>query len=355
MQFDYLKVNYVRNISNIYLDPAAGLNLIVGPNASGKTSLLEAIHLLARARSFRTPRIKEVIQWQQETLQVIARVSREGMASVSTGIEKSYGSTVIRYKGEPLKTVSEQANNIPLVIITPDTHLLVTGAPKDRRRWLDWAMFHVEPLYIKVWRNYHKALRNRNRLLKYGGNEKELVGWENIMSAAANSLDEFRQRFIKELQKQLSRATEGAFLTTPTLSFNKGCPDETSFEEYLKTDRGKDRQLGFTKHGPHKADVHFWDGDSLLSQTYSRGQVKRFVTALLVAQANTHESISGDKPVFLIDDYTAELDSHGRKELLRLMCVYGGQIFLTSTEIDEDLDNVTLFHVERGNFNKVVK
>ena len=164
--------------NNIYIEPAIGLNLVVGPNASGKTALLEAIHMLSRARSFRTPRIKEVIQKEQLTLQVSAQITNKQSRSISTGIEKGYGTTSIRYEGKALKTVSEQANNIPLLIITPDSHTLVTGAPRDRRHWLDWAMFHVEPTYIGIWRNYQRALRNRNNLLKQGGTNNQLSSWE---------------------------------------------------------------------------------------------------------------------------------------------------------------------------------
>jgi DNA replication and repair protein RecF len=355
MLFDFLKVNNVRNISNVHITPSAGLNLVVGPNASGKTALLEAIHLLARARSFRTPRIKEVIQRGQETLQVSAQISKKKIGTVATGIEKSYGTTVIRFAGEPLKTVSEQANNIPLIIITPDSHNLVTGSPNDRRHWLDWAMFHVEPSYITVWRKYQKALRNRNNLLKYGKKGQEIVSWESGMLTAANALNELRGNFIKVLQYQLAITVQGSFSIPPTLKFSEGCPDNLKFEDYLEKDREKDRQLGYTRYGPHRADVLFLTENSLITQSFSRGQIKKYIVALLVAQALSYESINEEKPVFLIDDYAAELDVDGQEQLLDLLRRYGGQTFLTSTEAEEELKGASMFHVERGNFYKVVK
>ena len=358
MLFDLLRVKYVRNINNIHIEPATGLNLVVGPNASGKTALLEAIHLLSRARSFRTPRIKEVIQKEQLTLQVSAQITNKQSRSVSTGIEKGYGSTSIRYEEKALKTVSEQANNIPLVIITPDSHTLVTGAPRQRRHWLDWAMFHVEPSYIGIWRDYQRALRNRNNLLKQRGNNSELSGWESSMSVTAKSLGKLRTRFIEKLQKKLSTTVREAFSVSPGLSYYEGCPAGVVFEEYLKTDREKDRQVGHTKFGPHKADVCFLAEEHLISTTYSRGQTKRFVVALFMAQALAHEEINSERPVFLIDDYAAELDVHARLELLNLLKDYGGQIFLTSTEPVRELSvfqGASLFHVEHGAFNKVVK
>jgi DNA replication and repair protein RecF len=358
MLFDSLKVNYVRNITDAHIEPSAHLNIIVGPNASGKTALLEAMHLLARARSFRTPRIKDVIQHNKDTLRVIAQVSKSQASRVPTGIEKTYGTTLIRYNGEPLKTVSEQANNIPLLVITPDTQTLVTGSPKQRRHWLDWAMFHVEPSYIHKWRSYQKALRHRNILLKRGGSNQQLSSWESSMSGAAVALDELRRKFVGTLREQLITTAQKSFSLSPQISFDSGWPEDILFKEYLEKDREKDRRLGYTRYGPHKADIHFLAEDLLLSQVYSRGQIKRFIAVLLLAQAKTYEVINEDKPVFLIDDYAAELDSRAREELLDLLMNYGGQIFMTSTDEDEALLNTgsaSLFHVERGKFHKVIK
>ncbi len=358
MLFDSLKINHVRNITNVHIEPGALLNVIIGPNASGKTALLEAIHLLSRARSFRTPRIKEVIQYRQPSLRVSARISNTKEKRIATGIEKSHGSTIIKHNGEALKTVSEQAGNIPLVIITPDSQHLVTGPPKQRRHWLDWAMFHVEPTYIKVWRNYQKALRNRNMLLKRGAGNSQISSWERGMVETAGVLNELRSRFVEKLRERLVLILSDVFVYPPDISFNKGCPEGLLFVDYLGKDREKDRQLGYTRYGPHKADLHFLIEGELLAGRYSRGQIKRFIAALLLAQAETYELLNGEKPVFLIDDYAAELDVRARSEMLVSLMDYGGQIFLTSTEEENSLPNLgeaCLFHVEHGNIDKVVK
>ena len=358
MRFDTLNVNYVRNIDNIQIQPSAGLNLIIGPNASGKTALLEAMHLLSRARSFRTPRIKEVIQREQKVLQVSAKISKLGKGLVSTGIEKGHGSTAIKYRGEQLKTVSEQANNIPLITFTPDSHVLVTGGPKERRHWLDWALFHVEPKYIGTWRDYQKALRNRNNLLKNGGSAPQMRGWESRMVDEAKALDGFREVFTKKLQQQLNITAREVFSNLPDLSIKKSYPDSQSFAEHLEREREKDRQIGYTRYGPHKIDIVFKAKEVLIAQSYSRGQIKRFIASLLVAEARSYQEINGEKPVLLIDDFAAELDAGGRQDLLSLLKAYGGQIFLTSTEMLEDIslsDEGSVFHVERGSFNKMIK
>jgi DNA replication and repair protein RecF len=358
MIFDLLKINNVRNISDVYIEPNAFLNIVIGPNASGKTALLEAIHLLARAKSFRTPRIKDVIQYNKKELQVVADVKNNQKAVISTGIEKSHGSTLVRYNSMPVKTISNQANNIPLVLITPDSHQLVTGSPKQRRHWLDWAMFHVEQTYLRDWKAYHKALRNRNIVLKNGGNNQQISSWESCMLDSAEVLNNLRREFIDKLSKQFSKLLVDKLPGEIRIVFDSGYPDKVNFAEYLAEHREQDRKLGYTKFGSHKADIRFLVDENKIAQVYSRGQIKRFVTLFLLAQARTFELINKEKPVFLIDDYGAELDSQARIDLLSSVVAYGGQIFITSTEKDgslSGLEEFSMFHVERGNFNKVVK
>ena len=358
MIFDLLKVNNVRNISDTYIEPNAFLNIVVGPNASGKTALLEAIHILARAKSFRTPRIKDVIQYNKKELQVAADVKNHQKSVISTGIEKKHGSSLIRYNGMPVKTVSNQASNIPLVLITPDSHQLVTGSPKQRRHWLDWAMFHVEQTYLKDWKAYHKSLRNRNIVLKNGGGDQQISSWEKSMLSSAEILNNLRQEFTEKLTKQFTNLLLDKLPGEISIVFDRGYPENVDFAEHLAEQREQDKKLGYTKYGPHKADIRFLVDKHAVAQVYSRGQIKRFVTTLLLAQAKTFELINQEKPVFLIDDYGAELDSQARLDLLSSVVGYGGQIFITSTEEDRSffgLEEISMFHVERGNFHKVVK
>ncbi len=358
MLFESLRVTNVRNITDIHIEPDAHLNLVLGPNASGKTALLEAMHILARGKSFRTPRIKDVIKHSKDSLQIVANLKNNSSASISTGIEKSHGSTLIKYNGNPVKTVSSQASNIPLVVVTPDSHILVTGSPKYRRHWLDWAMFHVEPTYLQDWRAYQKALRNRNILLKQGCSKQEISSWESSMVITADVLSSHRQKFIKKLQEQVILVVKDGFPSVPEISFKNGDAEGVELTEYLDKEREKDRVLGYTRYGPHKADISFLTEGHRLSQVYSRGQIKKFVTFVLLAQAKTYELINKEKAVFLIDDYAAELDNFAREEMLSLLELYGSQVFLTSTEESEVLPiekTMNVFHVERGNFQKVEK
>lgn len=354
MLFTSLRVKNVRNIKSVNIEPNPGINLFTGPNGSGKTALLEAVHVLARARSFRTPRIKEVIQRKQELLQVSAEVLSSQQQKSPTGIEKTYGQTTIKFNGKAVKTVSEQAKNIPLVFVTPDSQVLITGSPKDRRHWLDWAMFHVEQEYIFLWRKYQTALRNRNNLLKDEGTDSQLLVWEKIMIESAGKLSVYRQSFIEILQGFFEQALLDVFPAESKVELYDGSPSKVSLEDYLFEGRVVDRKLGYTRFGPHKADLRFLNGDEQVSKVFSRGQIKRYVLALQVSLARSFEKLNKETPVLLIDEYSAELDEEARIEVLTQLKEYKGQVFLTAVEISKVLDILAgskVFHVERGNVN----
>ena len=355
MYIESLSVQNVRNLSDIVIEPGQGVNFISGPNAAGKTALLEAVHLLARARSFRSPRIREVIQRKEKSLLVSARLKNASDELITTGIEKSHGATTIKFNGELLGTVSEQARNIPVVLSTPDSQGLLTGSPKERRHWLDWAMFHVEPGYLVAWRSYQKALRNRNILLKKNQSRDELRGWERAMCESAAELNKVRKRFIEGLQEELLKIPELRPEGNYALELYAGGPADMDLASYLDNEREADYRLGFTGFGPHKADVRFLFDEELLSRVFSRGQLKRFVVVLQLAVARVFVKQGGELPIFLIDDFTAELDEKSRLEVYRYLEDYQGQVFLTATEFDKnhpDFHGMARFHVEQGLFKK---
>jgi DNA replication and repair protein RecF len=178
------------------------------------------------------------------------------------------------------------------------------------------------------------------------------------MSKTGRILDDLRQKFIKTLNQQFIGLDRSDFPTNNSIGFYKGYPNEIDFLQYLSEKREQDRKIGYTKYGPHKADVLFLAEDYEIGKVYSRGQIKRFVSLVLLAEAKTYELINKEKPVFLIDDYAAELDINARQDLLESVMDYGGQIFITSTDEDKALSQLkhyNLFHVERGSFQKVVK
>lgn len=359
MFIEWLQVQNVRNLTNIRIQPAAHLNLLVGPNASGKTSVLEAIFLLSRARSFRTARINEVIQHKKPSLQVTAALRYTQTNLVKTGIEKGPGRTIIHFNGENIKKISDQARNIPLILVAPDNQNLVLGTPKQRRHWLDWAMFHVEHAYLDDWHGYHKALRQRNAILKNNRKSGDsIMGWEQVMTAAAARITAQRREFIELMAGNLEIVANGLLPFKPRIDLFKGWQGDLPLSASLQNHRDSDRQTGYTRDGIHCSDVYFYADEHPLAASCSRGQIKLFLILLLVSQAKTIEGITGNRPLYLLDDYQAEIDRKAGGLIMDLMKQQQAQVFFTSTEFRREesaFNGVKMFHVEHGGLAKVVE
>jgi len=352
MKMEWMQIQQVRNLGDLQLLPGPAINLITGPNASGKTSILEAIFLLARARSFRTPRIQDVIQHQKKSLLVSARIMGDKNEKIFTGIEKEYGKTTIRYQGDKIKVTSEQARNIPLVIVTQDSHNLVTAGAKTRRHWLDWAMFHVEPNYLEKWKHYMKALRQRNALLKNQERRRDLYrGWEEAMVESGSYLTAARESFITQMSDRLLQITANMFPESVAMRLTRGWPEMKSYGETLEDSWHSDMRSSYTRAGPHQADIKITNKNKEIASFYSRGQIKLFVCFMMMAQSRVFIERTGIKPLVLVDDVTAELDSFASERLLNFLMDEGVQAVLTTTEtvkLPGSAPNCQVFHVEQG-------
>lgn len=352
MDLRSLQVLRVRNIDKLVLEPDPKINLFTGVNASGKTAILEAIYLLSCARSFRTARIQEVIQEKQESLLVQARINHELSGEIKTGLEKRYGEFTIRRNGETIRTVSDQASQIPVILITQDSQTLVTGAPKVRRHWLDWAMFHVEPEYLGLWKEYIRALRQRNYLLKQREKRVEMYrGWEQAMVELAIEITDLRQGFLEGLETTLRGFQAHDVAQNTCVKLVSGWPGKKGLLEVLQESRAADMERGFTRAGIHQADVRFSAADSRIAARYSRGQIKIFVVLLLLAQARQIQEKTRVSPILLIDDFKAELDQTNSEYLLTWLYNEKFQSFLTTTAhttVAEGQYSYREFHVEHG-------
>lgn len=361
MYVEWLLPGHVRNLQAQRIEPGPGLNLFNGRNASGKTALLESLYLLGRARSFRTPRIREVIERNQDSLYVSAGlVYPDPGLHVSTGIEKGRGQITIRYNGLPVRTVSEQARQIPLVLVTSESQLLVTGTPKQRRHWLDWALFHVEPSYLDAWRDYFRALRHRNSLLKSGVRDAGAYhGWEVAMGKSGALLARLRRDYIQDLSAAMDRPPSISLETARvTIQADQGWPAPAeAYTDFLAENRSLDREAGYTRFGPHRADLSFLLDNIPIAGLFSRGQIKLFVCRLIMAEALIVADRTGESPLYLQDDYTAELDNEACERLLTGLAGQDWQCFLNSAETraGEAGDKACRFHVEHGRIVKVVE
>lgn len=356
MKLVSLAIKQVRNLADVHILPSIGVNIVHGENAAGKTAILESIHLLSKARSFRTSHIRDVIQHDQDELSVSGLIENGDNKRISTGIRKSVRETQIKYNEEYVKTVSQQAKNIVIQTAIPEHSRILTGSPKERRKWIDWALFHVEHDYLKVWHDYHYALRNRNALLKRFAKEEEFFVWEKRMATAAGIMYGMWKKYLVSLQRHYHEIARENIYMGVVLRSKKNMDEESFFLEHLQSTRKHDMKVGFTQRGPHQADFEFKKDGRHIRAVFSRGQIKLFIMMLSIAQARLLKTEKQIVPIFLVDDIGSELDEKKSTMLLELFLNEAEQLFLTTIDPTSanfattlnSADTLSLFHVKQG-------
>ena len=251
----------------------------------------------------------------------------------------------------------ELASQLPLLFISPESHALISEGPQKRRRFLDWGVFHVEHRFLSVWRRYQRALKQRNKSLGKTGIE---TAWDRELVAAAEQITEFRQDYLSRLEPFIDSFVQQLVdLGKVTLSFARGWRQDIEYRELLRASQQQDREYGFTRQGPHRADLIFKIGDRSARDILSRGQQKLFVIALLLAQVALLNETTYISPIILIDDLAAELDTKHRHRLLSVLSGLKAQVILTVTErqaLSDYKDTpIQWFHVEQGKIMPILE
>lgn len=351
-------LTHIRNITEAQLDLSPQLNLIVGENASGKTSLLEALHILSSARSFRTTHIREVIQHGKDHLSVFGR-KRDAHSEIPLGLKRNRKTLKIRIGGEDIHQASILARHLPVQLLNPEAHALLEQGPKQRRQFLDWGVFHVEQTYLQVWHQYHRALRQRNAALRIWRGVDHVKAWNQTLAETATNVQHYRERYLEAVTPLIQEYAQNLMDFKPELNYAPGWPSEQAYAEYLTVGIDGDRERGFTRHGPHRAEIGIRVNDVPVQACLSRGQQKLLVSAMRLAQMTyLQQQQPGKQGLILVDDLPAELDSKRRHRLLNLLVETGAQIVLTATEPDlldlSGWSETKMFHVKRGEVREVV-
>ena len=359
MRLIRLTATGVRNLEPLDLAPGPQLNLILGANGAGKTSLLAAIHLLAYGRSFRGRVRDGLVQTGAEGLEVFAEWTEPVDVRRRAGLRHSGQAWTGRLDGEPVQQLGELCAALAAISFEPGSHALVTAGAEARRRYLDWGLFHVEQgegRFHPVWRRYARALKQRNALLKQRIAAGQLEAWDTELAAAAELLDQQRREYVERLQPRFGAlsAAMAPQLGEGHIEYRPGWRrDQLSLADALLLARDRDLAAGFTSVGPHRADWRVVHANRPAGETLSRGQAKLTALACLLAQAEDFSACRGHWPVFLLDDLASELDREHQHRLLERLQGSGAQVFVTGTEAGPVLADaggwpLTVFHVEHG-------
>jgi len=363
-------LNQLRNLKETSLSLSPRFNIFSGKNGSGKTSLLEGVYLLTSGRSFRSTDAEEFISYSSTSciLSGLLQPKNPHEHLVRMGVMRDkMGGRVMRVNEKTCATRAELVKVIPVQIINTESYQLLHLPPKVRRDFLDWKVFHVEHSFHSVWVRYARALKQRNAALKRVKIEGEgaVRAWDAELcepgAIIANQrkaiLEIFLPFFLEYLKEFLP-----TFLNIKEIrvEHKQGWGEDYSLEEALGRAFSRDLHLGYTTVGPHRADLKFYLNDVPIEAMFSRGQLKLFVCALMLARSAWLLSHTGRHSVFLLDDVHSELDTDASRRLLAGLKRLGGQVWITAIEADllkECLagEEVKMFHVEHGCIREMVE
>ena len=353
MLLKQLQIKDFRNLKQTNLIPVSGVNLIVGDNASGKTSILEAIYYLSHVRSFRTQYVTDLISRQSTYLQLVANIETSDKNTIPVGIRRSKNRSEIRVNREPVKRVSDIAAQFPVLAIHPDSYKLITGSPSQRRQFIDWGVFHVEHGFFQAWQRFRKSLSQRNAALKSKQKNDVCQLWNFEICSTADYIDQLRYKYFKNLEPYFNDLSQQFFTDdTVSIEYKRGWPSDRELSELLDVNLQKERLKGYTYYGPHRAEVAIKVNSQSAQTCISRGQQKTLVALMRLAQAKQFSDATGRSCVLLYDDLAAELDISHRSMILSVLSSMNIQLFLTAIEEAQielsDWSDNGVFHVEQG-------
>ena len=343
------KVSNFRCLEDVDLELGRGFNLVYGANASGKTSLLEALAYLGRGKSFRGAPVAKLLRHGEQEFVLFGETSDDGRHQ-RIGVRNSRDGLEVRIDGSSEGGAAALADALPLQVIDPDVHNLVAGGPEQRRRFLDWVAFHVEHEHLSVWRRFRRVLKQRNAALKAKATAPTIRSWNAEFVAISAGLDASRRRALDVAKDALLEYGLGLLGTELGFEYQQGWSKDRTLEQALEEGLERDRQQGATQHGPHRADLKISYDERQARKLVSRGQQKLLASSMILAATETAQTALERPLLLLLDDPAAELDADSLERLLDAVAGLGCQVVATSLEKDAlRLPADTLmFHVEQG-------
>ncbi|MDA8389406.1 MAG: DNA replication and repair protein RecF [Gammaproteobacteria bacterium] len=347
MTFQRLDAENVRCLVNVAWTPGEGLNVIVGPNGAGKTSVLEAVSLVATGRVMRAGGSVAARRRGSERLRVTAEYGK-GLEKTVVGYESGPDGRVWAMDGQPQRSALAIVERVPVMVLTPDAHHVALQDPAARRAATHWALFHVEPLFLDMWRRYQRILRQRNAALRQGDGVYRM--FDHGLAQVGESLAGLWVRLYASVSPLFTQYAERLGLEGLATVRMRSPWEGSSLEEALRAGQATDERLGYTQLGAHRLDLKFFLDEHPLQTVGSHGQQKVIISAWRLALAQ-RVARSGKTPTLLVDDVPAELDRVRRAAFFTVLQDCGAQAMATATEDPPSLPAGTeVFHVEQGRF-----
>lgn len=363
MYVNKLSLLNFRNYEVGYVEFSKGINLIYGPNAKGKTNVLEAVNYLSTSRSHRMASLEEMINFGKDFAKIKAEFYSKNRQNIGEILLFPDRKKHIKINGVPIEKTSELMDYLKVVFFCPEDLRLVKGSPRDRRRMLDLGICRLKQRYFNALGTYKKILHQRNALLKENPDSDMIWVWDEKLIESGTEVIWHRKSYIDKIEQIANKINLEISGESLNLEYNCGV-NITDFshkgkiiENYkkdLEKNREKERKLCTSLTGPHRDDfsikINNTDGKLYASQ----GQQRTVAVSLKMAELETVKEICGENPVLLLDDVLSELDAKRRNYILEK--IKGIQVIITSTDADnfnfvknlnkiyvEDIKNVSAF------------
>ena len=355
-----LKLENFRNYDNLSVEFHPGVNILIGDNAQGKTNLIEAIYMMSFAKSFRTRKDRETINFNRDYARIDAVIAADDEDQPFSMLIKP-DSKYISYDGVKVSKMTELLEKVYVVIFSPEDLKLVKDSHDRRRKFIDRELSKLKPLYYENLYNYKKVLKQRNAYLKEDNIQTDILRiWDYKLAEYGSEIIKKRNDFIKKLEEVSSEIhssiTSGKEILT--VEYEANIPyGENLREEFLaETEKNLEKDLfqRTTSKGPHKDDLKICINGVDIRHFGSQGQQRTAALSLKLAEIRLIKEITGEDAVLLLDDVLSELDRSRQSYLVN--CLNKVQIFITTTEISEEVadsfpDGIT-YRIKNGTIEK---
>ena len=317
-----------------------GINLILGENGSGKTTVLESLNVLLTGNSFRAKETKECIHSDKEFYKISAKGSINAQ-NLTLVVENSHNKKL--FSKRLLGEISVKKEDIYFMQVVLAKNLkMIDGDPEIRRDFFNDLMFHVKPEIKKLHNAYQKALKQRNKSLKRKLSSSEISLWSNELSTLGlklsleqyNFFKVFKEHTLKSIEKNISNGSFD-YLDKLSVTFSKGWERSKKLEESLLESLERDMALGYTSKGPHRMDFTFTVGNKKASSNLSRGQIKILILLVFLSSIKLLKDLIDTEILLVIDDLGSELDLSNLTSIVMKILESENQIILTGIEGEE--------------------
>ncbi len=340
MKIELLTAADVRNLRPVELVPRERFNVFVGHNGQGKTNLLEAIYVVATLRSFRTARLADLVAFGATEARLGARVTKAGLTRIYE-LELGPGTRRVQLDGKAVRPIARYFGGFNVVVFTPEDLALPRGAPSERRRFVDRAVFNQDPEYLGRAQDYDKVLKQRNSVLKQAdGIATTKVGdllavYDRQLAALGVSISDTREKFVRAMQAELDIAFRAIARIDRRASVRYATKTAgitaDAFEALLVDSRARDLATRSTHVGPHRDDLAFELDGHDAGGFASQGQLRAIILAWKTAELAMLARVHGDSPILLLDDVSSELDPERNEYLFDHLANQAAQCFITTT------------------------